>query len=274
MTKISARALKRALAVGAAAIAIASLAACTSFAFKRRGKGSAPSDLQDRAAMARIGGGSFEMGAQNAQPDEFPVHKVTLDEFYIDRHEVTRGEYNRCVDARVCRAPGIDEEEAPEGVDTDKLPVLGVSWYDAKKYCDWVGKRLPTEAEWERAARHPKYSAYPWQGKFEPKHANLRGDADGFEKASPVGSFPSGASGTGVMDLAGNAAEWCADWYESTYYQKSPEKNPKGPAESTGSRVVRGGAFTDNDFIARSTSRASIDPNLSNDSVGFRCAAE
>jgi formylglycine-generating enzyme required for sulfatase activity len=133
---------------------------------------------------------------------------------------------------------------------------------------------LPTEAEWERAAHHPKYQLYPWAGAFKPQNANLRGDADGYARPAPVGSFPQGASGLGILDMAGNAAEWCSDWYESTWYQKSPEKNPKGPSEQTGSKVVRGGAHTDNDYLGRTTARASIDPNVANDAVGFRCAAD
>ena len=247
--------------------------ACTSFAFKNSDKGGAPEDLSDRARMVLVAGRAFDMGAQNAEPDEFPEHKVEVATFRMDKHEVTLGDYQRCVAAKACRhAPALDRQALDEM--TAEHPVVAVSWYDAKKYCDWVGKRLPTEAEWELAARAPRLGKFPFEAAFGPSVVNGRGATDGFDRTSPIGSFPSGASGLGLLDMAGNAAEWTADWYDATYYQKSPPLNPKGPEASTGSKVYRGGGWTCPEYECRATRRVGLDPSLSNDAVGFRCACE
>jgi sulfatase modifying factor 1 len=250
---------------------------CTSFAFRNSGKGTAPSELMSRDAMVKIPGGTFDMGAQNAEPDEYPPHKVEVSGFLIDKFEVTVGDYARCIDAKVCRKlPEFDEDEnAPELTTPEKHPVASVSWFDANKYCEWVGKRLPTEAEWEYAARAPKMEKFPWVGMADDTRANSAGSKDGFPKTAPVGSFPKGASGYGVMDMSGNVAEWTNDWYDAKWYDHSPGTNPKGPEAPTGSKVVRGGSWTSNgDYLLRSTSRVSLEPNISNDGVGFRCAAD
>ena len=246
---------------------------CTSFAFKNTGKGSAPDELKDRAKMIVVEGRVFAMGAQSAEPDEYPEHKVEVSTFRMDKNEVMLGEYQRCLAAKACNhAPAVDE--ATLQAMTPQHPAIGVSWYDAKKYCDWVGKRLPTEAEWELAARAPRFPRFPFDGGFGPTVTNGRGPEDGFDRTAPVGSFPKGASGLGFLDMAGNAAEWTADWYEATYYQKSPGRNPKGPEVSTGNKVYRGGGWTCPEYECRATRRVGLDPNLSNDSVGFRCASE
>lgn len=259
--------------VVAAALLTSSLLAssCTSFAFKQSGKGTAPSELQDSSTMVPITGGSFEMGWKTGEPDEFPAHRVTLSSYAIDRLEVTVGDYQRCVDARVCTAL-VAPVPAPEEPTPKDHAVVGVSWYAAKKYCEWVGKRLPTEAEWEYAARKPHFLIYPWKTSFEVSRANARGGEDGYEGTSPAGAFPTGATASGILDMAGNAAEWTADWYEATWYQKSPEKDPKGPEAPTGQKVVRGGAWSDPSYVLRATSRLGLDPNFSNNAVGFRCA--
>lgn len=248
-----------------------SLGACTSFSFPgKEGQGAAPSALKDRERMVKVPGGRFLMGNAQGEPDEHPPHDVELASFLIDRVEVTNADYGACVDAGVCRASKLVTDAALLG---PRHPVVGVTWFDAVKYCGWVGKRLPTEAEWEYAARAPELMPYPWKGRYQPTLANLRGDVDGYPKTAPVGSFPDGASGLGVLDMAGNVAEWTADWYDGLYYQSSPEKAPKGPSTSTGYRSVRGGSWADTDYEARSTKRDSLDPNFGKDSVGFRCAA-
>jgi formylglycine-generating enzyme required for sulfatase activity len=243
---------------------------CTSFSFRSGGRGSAPAELQDRSDMVAIDAGVLMMGWKVGEPDEYPQHKVTLSPFLIDRSEVTIGAYARCVDARVCKAasvPGDAWETTPQH------PIVGVTWYDAKKFCEWLNRRLPTEAEWEMAARRGHNAMYPWGGTPGPGTANLRGGDDGFERTAPVGSFPRGATASGINDLSGNASEWVADWYEATWYEKSPESNPKGPEAPTGQKVVRGGSWADPDHPARATARAALDPNVSNNAVGFRCAA-
>jgi formylglycine-generating enzyme required for sulfatase activity len=243
---------------------------CTSFSFKSSGRGSAPSELQDKKDMVAVDAGVLMMGWKVGEPDEYPQHKVTLSPFLIDRTEVTIGAYQRCVDARVCKAAAVPGEEWET---TPQHPVVGVTWYDAKRFCEWLNRRLPTEAEWEMAARRGHNAPYPWGGQPAPGTANLRGAEDGFERTAPVGSFPKGATSSGIQDMAGNAAEWVADWYEATWYEKSTETNPTGPEVSTGQKVVRGGSWAEPDHPARATARAALDPNVSNNAVGFRCAA-
>ncbi|HEY4222732.1 MAG TPA: formylglycine-generating enzyme family protein [Myxococcota bacterium] len=276
-----------------ALVAAAVLAtACTSFSFKSGGKGAAPDELKDRSVMVKIVGATFDMGAQEGEADEYPPHKVEITSFLMDKTEVTAGDYGRCVQAHACRPPVIEDEESKANT-TERHPVVGISWFDADKYCAWVNKRLPSEAEWELAARAPKMNKFPWDGRFEPTLANTAGSADGYERTAPVGSFPKGASGYGLLDMAGNAAEWTNDWYDAVAYQKAcglgppsaegkpvvgdckTVKNPKGPEAATGSKVVRGGSWTSNgDYLVRATSRTSADPNVSSDSVGFRCASD
>ena len=191
----------------------------------------------------------------------------------IDRTEVTQKHYAACADAHVCAQHAVAEQESSAG-EPLLHPVVDVSWFDAKKYCEWVGKRLPSEAEWEAAARAPSFGPYPWAGRFDPARVNGMGAEDGYAKTAPVGSFPVGATASGILDMAGNAAEWTADFYESTTYQKSPEKNPTGPEVSTGSKVVRGGSWADVDYRLRSTARLGVEPNVSSDGIGFRCAKD
>ncbi len=266
-----ARAPSRRRAIWMTTTLLLSQAACTSFSFPgREGQGAAPSELRDRERMVQVPGGRFLMGNAQAKPDEYPPHDVEIAPFRLDRNEVTNAAYRSCVDAGVCQASTYADDKDLGG---PRHPVVGVNWLNAVKYCQWVGKRLPTEAEWELAARTPELSIFPWQGRFQPTLANLRGDVDGYAKTAPVGSFPEGASGLGLLDMAGNAAEWTADWYDTLYYQTSPERAPKGPSVSTGSRVVRGGSWADTDYEARTTRRDSLDPNFGKDSVGFRCAA-
>jgi formylglycine-generating enzyme required for sulfatase activity len=254
------------------ALVVLFLSGCTTFAFTA-GKAPAPDELKDRSTMIRVEGRAFPMGAQHADPDEYPEHSVEVSTFLLDKNEVRLGEYLRCVSGRVCRhAPALNEDVRASM--TPDHPAVGVSWYDAKKYCEWIGKRLPTEAEWELAARAPRMGKFPFDGAFGPTVVNGRGAADGFDRTAPVGSFPLGVSGLGVMDMAGNAAEWTADWYDATFYPKSPVKNPTGPPVATGNKTYRGGGWTCPEYECRSTRRMGLDPNLSNDSVGFRCASE
>jgi formylglycine-generating enzyme required for sulfatase activity len=242
---------------------------CTSFSFPGKGgQGAAPAELKDTERMVKLAGGKFLMGWPQGEPDEYPVHEVELSAFAMDRTELTNAHYRACVDAKVCRASSTADD--PE-LGRPSHPVVGVPWQDAQRYCAWVGKRLPTEAEWEYAARSPAFLAFPWQGRFSPTFANSRGELDGYAKTAPVGSYPAGASGKGLLDMAGNVAEWTSDWYEASYYQVSDTQNPTGPALATGNKSVRGGSWADTDFGLRATARDSLAHDFGKDSVGFRC---
>jgi formylglycine-generating enzyme required for sulfatase activity len=248
-----------------------SLCACTSFQFAGSGDKSAPSHLVGHKGMIEMPAGTFPMGAHQGEPDEFPVHDVEISVFWIDMKEVTNLDYELCVKKKVCRkSPPMGEGNFGES----NKPKVGVNWREASRYCKWVGKRLPTEAEWEYAARSPKFSVFPWAGPFDSSKANIRGDKDGYPYSSPVGSFETGESEYGMLDMAGNVAEWTSDWYDSAYYRKSPPKNPKGPSLSTGAKVIRGGSWADNDYGVRATARYAADPRLGKNTVGFRCVLD
>ena len=215
-----------------------------------------------------------------------PAHQIFLDAYHIDRHEVSNKDYATFVQATGHSQPSSWEKEAFAHPDQ---PVVTVSWDDASAYCNWMEKRLPTEAEWEKAARGTDGFEYPWGNAWEP--ANLMSaewyaqqPLEDFEtwsqwqydtKAGPatVGSFPQGSSPYGVMDLAGNVWEWVADWYNPNYYAISPARNPTGPAPAA-YRVLRGGAWDVPRVIALSWFRETfIPPDYTNSFVtGFRCA--
>jgi len=235
----------------------------------------------DGAVMILIPSGEFLMGSALSEGyrNEHPQRKVYLDSYYIDKFEVTNVQYREFM-----RATGHKSPRDWSDYDTSRLnhPVVGVSWYDAIVYAEWAGKRLPTEAEWEKAARGADGRKYPW-GNIPPdsggRHrANYKvgkyGAADGYSTTSPVGSFPLGASPYGAMDMAGNVWEWCADWYDSAYYSKSPTKNPPGPSSGK-HRVLRGGAWLNDDTsYLRCAVRGWHAPTLTFNYVGFRCVQD
>jgi sulfatase modifying factor 1 len=210
------------------------------------------------------------------------AHEVTLSTFYLDRTEVTVGAYNQCVAAGVCAPSG-----APVGdprFTLASLPVTFVRWDDARAYCEWAGGRLPTEAEWEYAARGTSSRAFPWGNVYNShlcNHGALAEDetdaSDGFAYLAPVGSYPDGASPLGLLDLAGNASEWVSDvWGEpdenGNGYSAKPQVNPKGPAHG-GFHVIRGGSFTRGGHDMRAAARhMTVMPRAPD--VGFRCAAD
>ena len=164
--------------------------------------------------------------------------------------------------------------------------MVGVTWDDASAYAQWAGKRLPTEAGWEIAARGAGQRQFPWGDEFNQEidgktvHANIKGNADGFEVTAPVGSFPTGASEFGIHDLAGNVMEWIADWYDAEYYKNTPVENPAGPPtpppppRGFGSRVLRGGKWDDKSIDVRSAKRRHILPSLTDNKTGFRCVLD
>jgi formylglycine-generating enzyme required for sulfatase activity len=215
-----------------------------------------------------IPAGTFTMGSAEGEPDEAPERTVRLPGFAIDRYEVANAAYDRCVDTGLCRARLFaDRTELSD----PRQPVVGVSWYDAARYCKWVGKRLPSEAEWERAARSDDGRVYPWGSKEEFFRANLRSAQDGFAATAPVDGMIGGVSGEGVMNLAGNAAEWVADFYDPTVYQRMVADDAPRPRQGR-SRVTRGGSYRDVLYSARGSTRDRRDPGSRWDTVGFRCA--
>ncbi len=240
---------------------------------------------KDGAPMVLVPAGPFPMGvpsgARDGGRDEYPNHSVNLDAFYIDRYEVTNGRYLEFIRATGHRKPQHPNKPKknlwqagmmPESV-SDR-PVVNVDWADADAYCAWAGKRLPTEAEWEKAARGTDDRRFPW-GDVEPtdKHLNFSQQWIGERTLMPVGSYPSGQSPYGVHDMAGNVFEWVADWYDARYYEQSPEKNPTGPA-SGDRKVVRGSGWQSETPTVRIFTRFGSDPKVRNESTGFRCAMD
>ncbi len=209
--------------------------------------------------------GEFLMGSTSsdgdAYDDEKPQHTVYLDAYWIDQTEVTQGMYAKCVAAGQCSSPLYSS-----GGDT--YPVIGVDWNDAQAYCDWAAARLPTEAEWEKAARGTAGRIYPW-GTAAP-NANLLNFNVNVGETTEVGKYPNGASPYGALDMAGNVWEWVADWYDATYYQNSPTTNPTGP-DSGDYRVLRGGSWSYVAASGRAAYRLWIPPVNRNDDFGFRC---
>ncbi len=232
--------------------------------------------------------GSFPMGSDDGDDDERPVHEVTLDAFWIDRTEVTNAQFAGCVAAGACQPPENTSNYTRDqyyGNDAfADYPVIYVSWNDASDFCAWAGGRLPTEAEWEVAARGPEGQVYPWGDTFDGERLNFcdvncpfdwadKGVDDGYADTAPVGSYPDGDSWVGALDMAGNVWEWVNDWYDSGYYGASPDENPSGPGSGE-YRVLRGGAWSNGDYDARSSYRLYDQPVNRYDFVGFRCAQE
>jgi len=287
--------------------------ACSNSPVEEDNQGKETPDLEKILKdMVLIPAGEFLMGSSEGEGafDEHPQHKVYLDAYYIDKYEVTNAQFKEFVDATGYvtdaerkgygevwnpkewepgwqmlifsgvnwRQPNKWREPHPDAWEipiTDKMnhPVVQISWNDAQAYANWLGKRLPTEAEWEKAARGTKGNKWPWGNVFEVDiggvtiHTNIAG-----EDTVPVDSFPTGASPYGVFNMAGNVQEWVFDWYSPDYYAKSPKENPKGP-DNGKFRVLRGGSWRDaKGYQVLTTSRAYQTPDYRSNLVGFRCA--
>ena len=196
------------------------------------------------------------------RPDESPIHTVTLDAYWIMETEVTNALYRQCVADAACTPPQNDRWQDRAFADH---PVTDVDWEQAVAYGEWVGGRLPTEAEWEKAARGSDERMFPWLGDVtDDDYLNFNA-----QTTMAVGSFTPGASPFGLLDMAGNVEEWVIDWYDPDFYAESTVENPTGPMEGL-FRVVRGGSFTSNRGMVRTTARGRALPDSTYESVGFR----
>jgi formylglycine-generating enzyme required for sulfatase activity len=217
--------------------------------------------------MRLVPSGTFKMGGEKYD-NEKPIHDVYLGDYYMDVYEVTNAAYKLCVDDGICQLPSnTDKYNASTYA---QHPVVYVNWNMAKNYCEWRDARLPTEAEWEKAARSAKAFTYPWGEGIYCSRANYQNSCVG--GTTKVGSYKSGKSPYGMYDMAGNVWEWVNDWYDAKYYQSSPSSNPLGP-DSGVSHVLRGGSWY-NFYVnyARSANRDYKAPYYFNNSIGFRCA--
>jgi iron(II)-dependent oxidoreductase len=225
----------------------------------------------DVPGMVYVPAGEFVMGSDWGEPDEIPRHVVALDAFYIDTYEVTNADYQRCVDEADCtRQITWDRAELMGGTQ----PVVGVRWYDAVAYCAFAGKRLPTEAEWEKAARGTDERRFPWGNDWRPEWVNMHTPEDGFAGTAPVGSFPNNVSPYGAHDMAGNAWEWTQDLHDREFYGRSPRENPVNN-EVGWRRIMRGGSWMyDVPFFVTSFNRSPGRAYFRKEYVGFRCAMD
>ena len=240
---------------------------------------------KDGAPMMLIPAGPFTMGGNDGPSSERPEHSVTLDSYFIDRYEVTLQLYGKFLQEAKHDAPSTWDDEAVMAV--GDRPAVGMGWSDAAAYCAWAGKRLPTEAEWEKAARGTDGRRYPWghmqpfvdianynRGVWVSEAITLVAVSGGVEGMSVRhGLKEGGRSPYGLHHMAGNAAEWVADWYDREYYSKSPEKNPTGPANGE-KRVLRGGSWADLPVALRVSARMSAEPDFQDRTIGFRCAMD
>lgn len=239
--------------------------------------------------MILIPASEFIMGADSEETNanQKPTHQVYLDAFYIDKHEVTNAQFEAFIvdggyqNRKLWAAAGWNfiqkhQIKAPlhHGQNSVSMepghPVIGVSWYEAHAYATWVGKRLPTEAEWEKAARGTDERIYPWGNEMDFSRFNY---FPHHEKILEIGSFPGGASPYGVLDMAGSVWEWCADWYREDYYLQSPRKNPQGP-DGGEHRALRGGGWDSIRLQLQTFYRYYDKADRRAYNIGFRCVQD
>ncbi len=226
--------------------------------------------------MVLIPTGEFIQGTNEGGFNEGPERTLSLEAFWIDRFEVMNHHYLEFVESTRHRKPGPPSRYAKRlsQLRGSNQPVTYVSWGDAQAYCQWKGKRLPTEAEWEKAMRGIDGRLYPWGNQFDARFANLGGAGDPFEATAPVGSFPRDRSVFGVYDGAGNLMEWVMDWYEEQVYQGSSTSQASSEAADYGSyKTLRGGGYTSRGIDLRITNRSFMVPDFRDETIGFRCAS-
>jgi len=224
--------------------------------------------------MVQIPEGPFTMGSQDGDSDEAPEHQVFLKGFFLDRKEVTQEEYMRFAKMTKRPTPRIEVfEDDQSKLLKPEFAAMSVSWDEAVAYCTWAGKRLPTEAEWEKAGRGEGKRKYPWGDKFVTTAANVDGSEDGYQYLASPGSFDAGRSPYGLYDMTGNVAEWVTDSYDEHYYKKSPYRDPKGPGNAD-LKVVRGGSWRETEHNARLSKRFAAKHWRTDITIGFRCASD
>lgn len=229
-------------------------------------KPGAPSDAQTETGppsdMVLIPAGEFVMGFDGGRPDEGPSRKVFVEAFYIDRYEVTNAQFKQYADTH-----GIPFS-FPPGMGSH--PVVNITWDQANGYARWVGKRLPTETEWEKAARGTDEREYPWGNEWDASRCNSQ-EATQYPKTAPVGSFPSGASPYGVQDMVGNVWEWVQEWYDADLHREGVSYRPRDPRYGM-YRTIRGGSWLEDRNYQRCSTRGYLLPRSMASNVGFRCA--
>ena len=231
----------------------------------------------DGMVMVNIPAGSFNMGSEDSEVipvwfGEMPVHEVILNAYYIDQTEVTNAMFAKCVQSGSCTVPEFSDSSSRATYYGDgnyaNYPVIYVSYLQANAYCQWAGARLPTEAEWEKAARGTDGRMYPWGNTIACDQANFLGCG---VDTTAVGSYPSGKSPYGLFDMSGNVFEWVNDWLGEAYYATAPRDNPQGPTSGT-FRVLRGGSWASDQYEVRSAARGMLSPDYTDAITGFRCA--
>jgi len=239
---------------------------------------------KDGKVMVLIPAGEFLMGSVEsdrlAEEDELPQRPVYLDAYWIDKTEISNVQYQLCVEDGACSPPRSQGSRFEDS----HQPVVGVDWHQADAYCQWSGGRLPSEAEWEKAARGTDGRIYPWGDRFDGTRLNFcdagcvadwkdRRINDGYSYTAPVGNYPRGASPFGVLDMSGNVWEWTADWYDAGYYSRAAARNPTGPPSGE-QRVVRGGSWYYYGKNLRAANRHRDAPTYRYDNIGFRCVVD
>ncbi len=226
--------------------------------------------------MVQIPEGPFMMGSKDGDPDEVPERQVFLKTFYLDKKEVSQEEYARFAKMTKRPLPKIEVfEDDQSKLLQPEFAAMSITWAEAVAYCKWAGKRLPTEAEWEKAGRGEGKRTFAWGDTFMNGRANANadGDEDGYRYLAPPGSFETGRSPYGIYDMTGNVAEWVADSYDEHFYQKAPYRDPKGP--DTGDlKVVRGGSWRETEHNARLSKRFAAKLWRTDITIGFRCASD
>ncbi len=221
--------------------------------------------------MVYVPAGYFQMGTAAGRDDEKPMHFVYTPAYFIDKYEVSNAEYQKFIEATGHAKPPFWDDE---NFNKPDFPVVGVTWHDAMAYAKWKGGRLPTEAEWEKAARGNDGRLWPWGDKWEQGthlyFVNVYGEEDNYPFTAPVNYYQSGVSPFGLFNTAGNVWEWCLDWYAAEYYRESPEITPEGPEGPGTMKVLRGGSWINDIDGVQVVHRARNTPDAKKEIYGFR----